>query len=145
MATKDNAQTPAPLTADVLAEALATAMKEVQPPPKVTVATRKSNSPFNPTKRKLNCVLFQNGVRISSLTDVEIDLLNENHKKIVDGTYIDGLVKVTKVKRGSTPHLYVQYRDHNTNDRMKYAVKFGSLEMLLQKLIAESQAPKVVE
>ena len=126
-----------------LTEALTNAINSTRPPDKITIANRKSRTPWTPPegtpRAKLKRKFFHHGISLKdgeNLSNAEIDLLNQ----IRPGVYMDGLVNVRQRKdRG----LDVDYKVSTASDRLKLVNRFKitSFEDLLARIVAEHTNP----
>jgi hypothetical protein len=127
-----------------LTKALADAINSTRPPDKITVANRKSKTPWSPPegtpRSKFKRRFYHHGISLrdgENLSNVEIDLLNE----IRPGRYMDGHVNVKQRKdRG----VDIDYKVSTASDRLRLVnqYKITSFEDLLQRIVAEHANPE---
>lgn len=123
-----------------LAEAFVQAIERTKPKERITVANRKSRTPWNDPdvpKPKMKRKFFHHGLLLESrISGEEIDLLN----RIRPGRYCEGYIVVTLRKdRG----INIDYPVKTAAQRMKLVNQFGirSFKELLRRLIDEKENP----
>lgn len=126
-----------------LADAIVSAVRETQPPRKITFAERKARSPFNPSgnkKRVLSRVMYQNGTRlmVNRLHDEEISLLNQ----LKPGKFVNGLVTVVEKDKGAEQEIHIFYKSALPDDRMALKGEVKDFKEMLRRCVSEAKAPK---
>lgn len=124
-----------------LADAFVNAIERTRPPTKVTVATRKSKTPWTPEdgspKLKMKRVFYHHGLAVGeNVSNEEIALLNQ----VKPGHYCEGYVRVTLRKdRG----IDIDYPVRTASQRLRLVNGYGirSFAELLQRIIDEKANP----
>jgi hypothetical protein len=125
----------------VLADALAEAIERTKPAARITVANRKSRTPWTPPEGeavvKLRRKFYHHGLQIDEkLSNQEKELLNQ----LKPGRFCDGHVVVTlRRDRG----LDIDYPARTSSQRLLLVNRFGlrSFVELLERLIDEKKYP----
>ncbi len=123
-------------------EAIAAAIA-VAKPDRITVANRKSKTPWDPPAGKVKPALkrkfHQHGMIISAerLTAEQIELIN----KLRPGNYLDNNVQVI---RRRDKGIDLTYKVKSATDKQFLASRYGitSLTQLLSRCVEEGQSPK---
>lgn len=131
-----------PVTNGDFLDAVRAIIAETRPAQKITVANRVALNPMNPTNevRKWKKPFYQNfeEVEVEDVTPLEYELIPQ----LKQGLFIKSrkgipLVEVVIVKRGPQNGIHLRY-DNSKKDRgMELMTYAPSLEVMLQKCIAE--------
>lgn len=135
-----DAETGISASQQALADAFVSAIERTRPPTKLTVATRKVDTPWQPRgvpRLKLKRKMFHHGLGIEDkITNEEIELLN----RVKPGRYCDGYIQVNVRKDKG---LDIDYPVRTSSQRLKLVNQYGirSFAELLARLVDEKTNP----
>ena len=141
------AAAPAPamsVSAQDLAQALATALQAIQPPRDQGYAEVAGKDVFNPSgrKRELKRDTYVNHFRVDVryLHDQEVALLDQ----VKPGRYLDGKVTVSEQHgEGGRSVIHIQYPDKGIEDRLMMKSVAPNFATLIQRVVSEGSKASV--
>ena len=129
----------AAVDAATLGNAIADAIRGLQPPRALTFDEFKPVTPFNPRgvkHRELPFPCFQNGSRMNAdvLHDEEISLLGQ----LKPGRFCNGLVLVQERDRNGQKEIHLHYANGTPDQRMALKGEARNLTELLRRCVDEA-------